>query len=798
MLRTGNTSTRRRDSSPIPPSAHCDAILGDRVQMLYAATPLALIVTVGVALVFVFVHASYGDSDSLLYLWTGVMATVVMVRLTITLLYYRRPQRWGDEDWLRAFRGGAALKAASWGLAGILFQPVDQEAMQVFTILVIAGMAAGSLSSLMADYPSYRNYVFLSLAPVAGATLLGQNRLQMGVGLLVLLLMLFLLRSGNRASKSIQRTLQLRYENADLIEGLEREKRRLVTEAETMMSTVLASAPITLWAIDMDGIVTFFDGRYRDQHGNRRPPAIGDDLLQYCADCEEIVRDTRKALTGEELVSEVEIEDHAYEVHSSPLRDANGRQTGVMGVAIDISERKRHEQELIRRANYDDLTGLANRPLAMETIKGAFARARRFKTSVGMFFLDLDNFKSINDTLGHRAGDHLLCEAANRLMTHLRESDFAARLSGDEFLVIAENLHNQQDAEVLAHKVAAIFQEPFTFGGRELFITASAGIAVYPRDARNPHQLLQCADTAMYHAKNNGKNSYRFFTPEMQQQAVRHLLVETELHRALERNELMLYYQPKVDIQRKCISGAEVLLRWDSAELGPMLPDEFIPVAEVAGLMPTLGEWVLRTACREAATWESPHDTPIEVAINVSPQQFRKAGLQACVTRALAESGLPPSRLELEITESLLIQDTPAVVRTLNELNSLGIRLALDDFGTGYSSLSYLRKFPLQVLKIDKAFVQDLGKDLDSESLVYAIIAMAQSLRMQTVAEGVETAEQLQFLQARGVDQVQGYLFSRPVPADQFRALLAAGSSALPGLLMDQGKQEGSPLRRSG
>ena len=770
MLSTGRNKHLHAETDLAPD--HHAAITHDRVEMLYSSAGLSLVISFAVAAVFVYVHANNGNADPRHYLWLGGLVLVLFLRLLWNQLHARRPDTLSNQGWLHSFRLGGLATALCWGVAGVLFYQPQNEALHMFTILVIAGIAAGALSSLAADYVTYRNYVVACLAPAAVLALWVQSGLQTGSGMLIVLLMLFLLRSAQRTSDSIIHSLQLRYENASLLEDLEHEKNRLVNEAETMMGTVLASAPIALWAIDMQGIITFMDGKRLEQQTGIRLPSIGHNLLEHFADLESVLEDTRSALQGQEVISEVEIGDASYEVHYSPLQ-VNDEQTGAIGVAIDISERKAHEQELMRRANYDALTGLANRTLAMETINMAFARARRYDTKVGLYFLDLDNFKAINDTLGHQAGDELLCHASERLRRCLRETDFAARISGDEFLVIAEGLQRAEDAEALAHKLVSAFQTPFGLNGRQLFTTTSIGIAIYPRDGADATALMQSADTAMYHAKDSGRNSYRFFTQEMQHEAMRHLQIENELRRALERKELELVYQPKVDSKRRCICGAEALLRWHSAELGLVRPDEFVPVAEVAGLMPQIGEWILKTACKEAAGWEKLHGKPVHVAINISPQQFRKTDLLANVTEALADSGLSPTQLELEITESLLVQDAPEVQNVLDDLTDMGITLALDDFGTGYSSLSYLRKFPLQVLKIDRAFVQDLGKDSDSESLVYAIIAMARSLRMKTVAEGVETEEQLQYLQARGVDMLQGYYYSKPLSVERFRTLLA-------------------------
>jgi diguanylate cyclase (GGDEF)-like protein len=386
--------------------------------------------------------------------------------------------------------------------------------------------------------------------------------------------------------------------------------------------------------------------------------------------------------------------------------------------------------------------------------------------------MDLDNFKNINDTLGHDAGDELLKQTATRILTLLRESDTAIRTGGDEFTVLIENLEETTDADVVARKLIDIFQQPFAVKGQEIYTTVSIGISIYPDDGASLDQLMQYADMAMYKAKDDGRNNYRFFSPEMCRFSEMQMAISNHLRYALAKNELSIFYQPKIDISRGRITGAEALLRWHNHELGDISPDVFVPLAENIGLINELGTWVLEGACREAMRWQGISSEKLQVSVNVSPQQFRTGLLLEAVESALVLSGLPGDHLELEITESLLIQDSKKPLIILKNLHDRGVSLALDDFGTGYSSLSYLRCFPLQVLKIDRSFIHNLEEDQNSQTLVDAIIAMAHSLEMEIVAEGVENEKQLDFLRKRDVKLIQGYLFSPPVPAEKFRALL--------------------------
>ena len=773
MLGPGKTSHDNRLVTCATHERHHDTVFRDRVGMLYAALPLSQGILAIVAFVLFQFHATRTPAGQS-WGWLALMCCILGLRGLSAWLYRYRHRLLADERaWLLTYRVTAVAAGVAWGLTAFLFNPPDNETLQVFTLLVLAGVIAGALSSMTGDFFTYRLFAPLVLAPFGLVALARGGQMQMSIALFVFLMLVFMLKSSRTHSQSIVDSLTLRYQNSDLIEDLENEKQRLISEAETMMGTVLSCAPVALWAIDNDGVITFMDANHLGRRNGLKLPRVGDNLLDVFSTHTQIVDETQRALRGESFVTEIDVQDHSYEVHYSPLPSQDGTQQGAIGVAIDVSERKRHAQELARRAHYDQLTGLPNRSLIMSQVEQAFEQAKRHRRHVALFFLDLDNFKVVNDTMGHKAGDKLLRQTADRLRLTLRETDMPARLGGDEFVVVSENMPHPEDAEVVAHKITEIFQRPFVVDNREIFASTSIGIAVYPQDGLSAEQLLQSADTAMYHAKSLGKNGFRFFTDDMQQTAERHLAIETELRRALQRGELRLLYQPKIDLGTRRIQGAEALLRWESPTLGQVGPDEFVPVAELAGLMPQIGDWVLREACREAGGWQGSREEPVHVAVNVSPQQFRNTDLLANVGQALAASGLSADLLELEITESVLVQDAPETLRIFTDLHDLGVGLSLDDFGTGYSSLSYLKKFPMQVLKIDKAFVQDVGQAHEGESLVDAIIAMAHSLHLKIVAEGVETADQLRYLEQRRVDLVQGYLFSRPLDAGDFRRVLA-------------------------
>jgi diguanylate cyclase (GGDEF)-like protein len=448
--------------------------------------------------------------------------------------------------------------------------------------------------------------------------------------------------------------------------------------------------------------------------------------------------------------------------------------------AREIQRIREQQRELDYLAHFDALTGLPNRELLGDRMRQALAQARHHEYRVACLFVDLDNFKHVNDSLGHAMGDILLMQVAERMLMTLREGDTLARLGGDEFVVLLPDLREPRDAALVAQKILAALEGPFELASQEVYAGASIGISLYPVDAKGPDALLANADAAMYHAKAMGKSTYQFFALEMSQRAHAHVQMEGRLRRALEQGEFLLHYQPQIELETRRIVGMEALLRWQNPELGLVSPATFIPLAEESGLIVSIGSWVLHTACRQARQWLDA-GFPIRVAVNLSARQFQRAGLLEIVGEALRKSGLPSAYLELEITESLLMHNVESTLATLKRLSELGLRVAMDDFGTGYSSLSYLKRFPVDVLKIDQSFVRDITRDPNDAAIVAAIAAMASQLGIKIVAEGVETDEQLEFLRARNCQCAQGYYFSRPVVAEEATALLRADRQARSG-----------------
>jgi len=578
---------------------------------------------------------------------------------------------------------------------------------------------------------------------------------------------------------------------SDLIEDLESEvgSHKLTAENLNKLSQAIEQSPVSVMITDLDGVIEYVNPQLCKITGYKEKELIGENprILKSGHTPELQFKNMWNAITSGqswtgELYNKKKNGDLFWEnVTISAIKNNEDESTHYLAIKEDISLRKDYEERLLYQASYDKLTDLPNRTLAYDRIQQAIANAIREQKKIAVLYMDFDHFKNINDTLGHGAGDEFLKYMAGRLKGCVRDFDTVARLGGDEFLIMLLEIDDgrQQHSfeEIIKRKASEILQrvaEPCVLQDMEFSVTASVGIAIFPQDGDDPHMLLRNADTAMYRGKRKGRNTYEVFTPEMGDVVMKRVEIDSKLRRALENGDFYLQYQPLMDSRTQTIVGAEALIRWQDEELGLVSPEEFVPLAEESGLIVEIGDWVLDTALADVKKWRnSTEQDDFYVAINLSSRQFRGKNIVKKMADSLKRHDLPGSCMELEITERLLMKDVPHVVDLLNQFKDMGIRLSIDDFGTGYSSLSYLKRFPFDVLKIDKSFIDDIADDSDDKALCDAIIAMAHSLGLSIIGEGVETRQQFDFLHERGVEIIQGYYVSAPMVHDDFLKFIA-------------------------
>jgi diguanylate cyclase (GGDEF)-like protein/PAS domain S-box-containing protein len=548
-------------------------------------------------------------------------------------------------------------------------------------------------------------------------------------------------------------------------------------EAMRKLSQAVSQSPLSIVITDLQGCIEFVNDAFTFSSEYTAAEVLGQNprMLQSGKTPQATYHRMWNQLTqgkpwqGEFINRSRSGREYTESVLIYPVRNAEGVVTNYLAHKEDVTERKRAAERIQQLSHYDQLTGLPNRTLLGQHFHYAVSHG----TALAVLWLNLDRFKDVNDSLGHNAGDLLLLEISHRLRSSLQDNATLSRHSGDDFVALLPHA-SQDEAATLCTRLLDALAQPMQLAGQELFVTASIGIAVAPNDGDQLDTLLKNAETAMYRVKDDGRNSYRFFTPEMQAHSARALALGNALKQALQRGELHLVYQPQLSLHDDRIVGAEALLRWNHPQWGMVSPAEFIPLAEANGLIVPIGEWVLHTALRQLRAWLDSGQPMMTMAVNLSAVQFGQSGLTGMVNQLLLKTGVPPECLELELTEAVAMKTPEIAAQKMQELSQLGIRLSIDDFGTGYSSLSYLKRFHINQLKIDQSFVRDIGTDPDDQAIVTAIIQMAHSLGMTTIAEGVETAEQLDFLRARGCDQVQGYHFSRPLLPDHFEAFVRA------------------------
>jgi diguanylate cyclase (GGDEF)-like protein/PAS domain S-box-containing protein len=537
------------------------------------------------------------------------------------------------------------------------------------------------------------------------------------------------------------------------------------------LSLALEQSPVSVVITDTEANIEYVNRAFEQVTGYSSEEVLGRNprILKSGVTSENLYRDLWKTISSGEIW-EGELQNRRKDgeifweyAHFSPVMDVSGTIRHYLAVKEDITQRKLQAEQIIHQAHFDALTDLPNRFLSLDRLTQLLNEAKRNDEKVAVLFLDLDDFKKVNDTLGHETGDNLLIESAHRLRSVVRSGDTVGRLGGDEFIVLLGGLAEASAAQPIVENLLDRFRGAFRIDGRELMLTVSIGISVYPNDGDNASELLRNADSAMYHSKELGRNTYSYFTNAMNEGVLRRLALEEQMHGALERGEFSILYQPQFDISSNRIMGAEALVRWTNPALGSVLPTEFIPIAEQNGLIVPLGDYVLKNALSTTSQWQKDHAPEFRIAVNLSPRQFRSPELVNKIKQSLEHTGIAPRHLELEITEGVLLSSHTYIDEALEKLNQLGVSLSMDDFGTGYSSLSYLRNYPFDVLKIDRSFISDIRENPADRELINAAISMAHSLNLKVVAEGVETKEQLDSLKELGCDYAQGYLFSKPL-----------------------------------
>lgn len=575
---------------------------------------------------------------------------------------------------------------------------------------------------------------------------------------------------------------QLEVVNAELAREIDHKSGALLDQ-QTLLEAICESTTDYICVKDVNGRFQYVNSALAHLLGRRAESILGKTLTDFFSPKmaaiitakEKTILETGEPQSIEETLGIGGVRRHHLST-KGPLRNHRGEVIGLVCISHDITERKQAEERLDRLAHFDALTELPNRNLLYEHLRMSLSRANRRKQPLAVLFLDLDRLKVINDSLGHAMGDQLISAMASRLKDCVRGDDFVARVSGDEFIVIVEEIFDRDKLSSFAEKLLKSIARPFQLGDIEIFVTASVGISLYPQDGSEPERLIHCADLALASAKELGRNTYHYFTPVLDVDAKERLALQQDLRRAIDRNELVIYYQPKLDLKSGCLCGAEALIRWNHATLGFLPPADFIPIAEESGIIVQVDEWVMNEVCRQISVWQQAGLAAVPIAVNLSALQFRNHQLVNQIDAAITRNGIDPHCLECEITESVIMSRPAIAIEIIHSLKSKGVQISIDDFGTGYSSLGYLKRFPVDKLKIDKSFVGSISNNEEDIAIVRAILALAKAFDIKVIAEGVEDDDVLAFLTQEGCDEIQGYYYAKPMPCAEFEQMLATRS----------------------
>ena len=766
-----------------------DTIQAQQVRLLFSQSTTAVVVSVGVALLTAYY---FWHEPNIVYITAWVAFLIVVSLCRLFLFHWFSIKEPIDSElgiWLRRHIVASFLGGTSWGVLGLLYDPGWATGQQVVLLIVIAGIATSAISSYAAVLNSYVAFLIPLLFPLLARLFIVDSPDAAFLWLIVLIFGAGLCGVARNFHIHVVNTIRLVVEQESLQEAV-------ITGAEQLQKTehalhttklrfghVLESSLDGFWDWDIINDKIYFSPRYKEQLGfedyelpnefssweSRLHPDDRDEILA------KVHAYLKKPWGYWKEEFRLRHKDGSYKwilARAVPTLDSDDNPIKLTGVHIDITDRVQAERKINYLAYHDWLTKLPNRMLLNDRLEHALAQAKRARSQLIILFIDLDQFKHINDSLGHPAGDSVLREVAKRLVEQVREVDTVARLSGDEFAVLIENVSESENVTIVAEKLLASLRQPFVEEDHKFYLTASIGISVFPSDGDTPATLLKNADAAMYRAKNIGRNRFQFYSEELTSAAFKHIKLEYGLRQALLENQFQVYYQPKLCLKSGRILGAEALLRWLHPEEGFISPQDFIPVAEESGLIMEIGEWVLKRACDEAASWKQQGLIFEHIAVNISGIQVQHVEFFQSVTNILESSGFPAGCLELEVTENFLMKDAEASARLLDDLRHLGVSIAIDDFGTGYSSLAYLTRFPVNKLKIDRSFITKVCIDEQNAEISRAIVNLGHTLKMKVVAEGIEHERQLEFLKSEGCDEGQGYLIAKPMPHDEFVAFL--------------------------
>ncbi len=758
-------------------------IYAEQLKLVASALPISLFTIFLNGSLLAAIQSSVLE-PALVCLWYGVLVVVNAVRY----YWYRRFQGEGEEQrnpiyWGNLFFFGVILSGITWGGAAYFLFPVESLPHQLFLSFVIAGMTAGAVTTLSPVNLYFQSFALLTMLPLALRFLQQGGTLGFAMGGMIALYLIMVSASAWRVHRTILLSLDLAFAHEQTNEALQ--------AADDHNRLLLESAAEGIFGVDANGMTTFVNPAAAMILGYEPDELIGRPMhtlihhhridgspypVEECP-MSATLRNGEHHFIDSEVLWHKDGHSIPVEYNSTPILK-NDVVVGAVITFSDIHQRLEAESKLEYQAYFDGLTGLANRRLLLDRMEQAIARAKHHSHMGGLLFLDLDNFKTINDSLGHKVGDELLCQVAQRLQAAASREDTVARMGGDDFVILLPEVDDDpevtaKDVQEFAEKCRDSISMSYHVDGHDLHITLSIGVALFPMGAETADDLLKQADTAMYRAKEEGRDTIQFFLPSMQLAVEERMHLNNDLRHALARGELELYYQPQYDAAGQLV-GAEALLRWHHPERGMVSPAEFIPLAEDSGLILPLGEWVMLTACRLLRTLDEKGmgDALPVLAINVSPRQFRQASFVQYVMAILAETGVEATRLELELTEGMLVEDIEDTVEKMAALRAIGVRFAIDDFGTGYSSLAYLQQLPLHKLKIDQSFVKNINDEQNGDVLVDTIVVMGRHLNLTVIAEGVESESQFHALCGMGCDHFQGYLLSSPVEESQFYRLL--------------------------